>query len=34
MHIRILVFAAAVMLSGGVQMRAQMSELPPSPPVE
>ena len=33
MHIRILVFAAAVMLSGGVQMRAQMSELPPSPPV-
>ena len=33
MQIRILVLAGAVMLSGGVQMRAQMSEPPPAPPV-
>ena len=33
MHIRVLVLAAAVMLSGGVKMRAQVSELPPAPPI-
>jgi len=33
MHVRILVFATAVMLSAGVPMRAQMSQLPPAPPV-
>ena len=33
MRIRALIFAAAVIVSGGMQMRAQMSELPPSPPV-
>jgi DinB family protein len=33
MHIRILVLAGAVMLSGGVQVRAQMSGPPPAPPV-
>jgi hypothetical protein len=33
MHIRILVLAGAVMLSGGVQVRAQMSEPPPAPAV-
>jgi hypothetical protein len=33
MHIRILVLASAVMLSGGVQMRAQMSGTPPAPSV-
>ncbi len=33
MHIRILVLAGAVILSGGVQMRAQMGGPPPSPPV-
>src|ERR1700691_5260167 len=33
MHIRALILAGAVMASGGMQMRAQMSELPPSPPV-
>jgi hypothetical protein len=33
MHIRILVFAVAVMLNGGVQMRAQMSGLPPAPSI-
>ena len=33
MRIRVLVLACAVMISGGVQMRAQMSGPPPSPPV-
>ena len=33
MRIRALIFAAAVIVSGGMHMRAQMSELPPSPPV-
>ena len=33
MHIRTLVLAGAVMLSGGLQTRAQMSGAPPSPPV-
>ena len=33
MHIRILVVAGAMMLGGGVHMRAQMSGPPPSPPV-
>src|ERR1700727_3124969 len=33
MRIRALILAGAVMLSGGVQMRAQMSGPPPSPPV-
>jgi hypothetical protein len=33
MHIRILVLASAVMLSGGVQMRAQMSGTPRAPSV-
>ena len=33
MRIRTLVLAGAVMVSGGMQMRAQMSGPPPSPPV-
>src|SRR5208282_5500861 len=33
MRIRALIFAVAVIVSGGMQMRAQMSEPPPSPPV-
>jgi hypothetical protein len=33
MRIRALVLAVAVIANGGVQMRAQMSEPPPSPPV-
>ena len=33
MRIRALVLAGAVMVSGGMQVRAQMSEPPPSPPV-
>lgn len=33
MRIRALLLAAAVISSSGVQMRSQMSEPPPSPPV-
>jgi len=33
MRIRALIFAVALMVSGGMQMGAQMGELPPSPPV-
>src|SRR5271168_4023614 len=33
MRIRALILAVAVMVSGGMQMRAQMSGSPPSPPV-
>src|ERR1700722_12380591 len=33
MRIRALILTVAVMASGGMQMRAQMSEPPPSPPV-
>src|ERR1700755_2546643 len=33
MRIRALILAVAVMVSGGMQMRAQMSGPPPSPPV-
>ena len=33
MRIRALILAVAVIVSGGMQMRAQMSGPPPSPPV-